>query len=155
MKLRKLATGEAVEAEIASLEPSDYKRIKNSKRFEFDWKEESGKAAYKIFLRDTEEIMGVMALMDIPLELRIHLDLIEVAKEQVGKNKQVDGIAGCLIAFACQQAFSRGYGGFVSLQPKTKLIKHYMQQYGFRQYGRLLGIDFEGARDLISKYLDA
>ena len=48
----------------------------------------------------------------------------------------------------------RGYFGFVSVQPKTRLIDLYQNKYGFRQYGRLLAIEQEASRFLINNYLD-
>ena len=63
-----------------------------------------------------------MSLIDYPEEYRIHLNLIEIQSKNQGKNKKIDRIAGCLIAFACELSFARGYYGFVSLQPKTRLI---------------------------------
>lgn len=42
---------------------------------------------------------------------------------------------------------------FVSLEPKTLLIDHYQAKYGFRQYGRYLGIEGPASQTLINKYL--
>jgi len=95
-----------------------------------------------------------MSLIDYPEEYRIHLNLIEVSSSNIGKSKKIENIAGCLIAFACQLAFMRGYAGFVSLQPKTRLISLYQNKYGFRQYGRLLAVEQSSARLLINNYLD-
>ncbi len=81
------------------------------------------------------------------------INLIEVTRSNVGKVKKLDNIAGCLIAYACSIAFKKGYGGFVSLLPKTKLIDLYQNKYGFRQYGRLLAVEFESSKYLVDKYL--
>jgi hypothetical protein len=70
-----------------------------------------------------------------------------------GRTKEIDYIAGCLLAFACELAFERGYFGFVSLQPKTQLIDLYQNRYGFPQYGRLLAVEQASAKQLIDKYL--
>ena len=93
-------------------------------------------------------------MRDYPEEYRIHIKLIEIGSLNVGQGKRIENIAGSLIAFACKIAFSRGYFGFVSLQPKTRLIKLYQDKYGFRQYGRLLAVEQTSSRTLISKYLD-
>lgn len=95
-----------------------------------------------------------MHLKDYPQELRIEIKLLEVRKEMVGRKKTVTGIAGCLIAFACEQAFKKGYRGFVSLVPKTHLIAHYITKYGFSQYGRQLAIEGVKANQLIEQYLE-
>ena len=54
-----------------------------------------------------------MSLVDYPDEYRIHINLIEIGKDNRGKQKEIEHIAGCLIAFACQIAFDKNYFGFV------------------------------------------
>ncbi|MCB9052694.1 MAG: hypothetical protein H6556_24925 [Lewinellaceae bacterium] len=130
------------------------KIIKNDKGFRFDWDKEKGNEVYKLYiLGEEEQILGIVSLIDMQEELRIHLNLIEVSRKHVGKLKRLDNIAGCLIAFACSIAFKRNYGGFVSLLPKTELIDLYQDKYGFRQYGRLLAVEFESSKLLIEKYI--
>ncbi|MEZ5045137.1 MAG: hypothetical protein R2828_34905 [Saprospiraceae bacterium] len=155
MFLENIETGEELEAEIAMLKPEDLNRIKKEKQFLFDWKSEYDKheLLFKISLKEGDEILGIMCLIDIPEELRIHIELVEVKIDQTGKNKKIDRIAGGLIAFACEESFKRRYGGFVSLLPKTKLIKHYIGKYGFSQYGRLLAIEGHTSKLLLHKYL--
>ena len=72
-----------------------------------------------------DNILGVISLIDYPEEYRVYLNLLEVGKPNRGKHKQIDSIAGCLIAFAASIAIKRGYFGFVSLEPKTALIELY------------------------------
>ena len=48
---------------------------------------------------------------------------------------------------------SKGYGGFVSLIPKTQLID-YRSIYGFEQYGRQMAVFYERSQAIIKKYLD-
>ena len=125
-------------------------------RFLFDWEleKDQGFDLYKLYLTESGLIVGLMSLLDIPEEFRIHLNLIESSKENIGKEKQMDRIPGVLIAFACELAFRKGYGGFVSLVPKTKLIDHYRNKYGFQQYGRMLATEGENSFQLIVKYLE-
>ncbi|SEQ59607.1 hypothetical protein [Neolewinella agarilytica] len=154
MPLKKISTGESLPSIISRVVNDDYVLIDKSGEFSFDWTAESGNEVFKIYLKDKQEnILGLLSLMDYPEEYRIHLNLIEVGKSNVGKKKTIDNIAGCLIAVACKIAFDRDYFGFVSLKPKTKLISLYQEVYGFRQYGRLLGIEGEGSNQLIKKYL--
>lgn len=98
-------------------------------------------------------ILGLISLVDYPEEYRIHLNLIEVGMKNIGKNKEIENIAGFLIAFACQIAFDKDYFGFVSLKPKTHLIDLYQKKYGFRQYGILLAVEQHSSIVLINKYL--
>ncbi len=150
-----LKSGKTLKSIIEKVMDSNYQLVKSSKQFIFDWKLESKNEVYKIYLLGKEkEILGMMSLKDHPQEYRIHLNLIEIQAKNQGKGKKIDHIAGCLIAFACQLSFARGYFGFVSLQPKTKLISLYQKKYGFRQYGRLLGVEQASANYLIQKYLN-
>lgn len=155
MPLKNKNTGKALQSLIEKVIESDYDWIESSKEYTFDWKEEKKNEVYKIYLLGKEkEILGMMSIIDYPEEYRIHLNLIEIGATNIGKNKEIENIAGCLIAFACELAFMRGYFGFVSLQPKTRLIDLYQNKYGFRQYGRLLGVEQEASRNLINKYLE-
>lgn len=154
MKITRKESGELITVVIGELTTADIAKIRRSKEFVFDWELEQATELYKLYLKDDEsQILGLLSLKDYPEELRIHINLIEVIKSQVGKTKTLDHIAGCLIAYACALAFSRGYEGFVSLQPKTRLIDLYQDKYGFRQYGRLLAVEYEISKQLIDKYI--
>ncbi|MEL6842068.1 MAG: hypothetical protein AAFP02_02550 [Bacteroidota bacterium] len=96
----------------------------------------------------------MMSLIDLPQEYRIHLNLLEVGKSNQGKEKEIAHIAACLISFAAECAFKRGYFGFVSLEPKTVLIEHYKRKYGFQQYGRYLALEGADSQTLIETYLE-
>ncbi|MDP4820440.1 MAG: hypothetical protein NWR67_05510, partial [Saprospiraceae bacterium] len=74
-------------------------------------------------------------------------------RDNKGKKKKIERIAGCLLAFAVQISFEHGYSGFISLVPKTKLIDLYVEKYGFSQYGRQLVIEGKEAIKLVQKYL--
>ncbi len=155
MKLLYRKTKEEFEAEILELEEDDYKKIKKSKQFEFDWAKEKENHVFKIVKLEEEdgEILGLLSVINIPDELRIHVNLIENSNDNKGKTKKVDRVAGCLLAFAVQMSFEKGYLGFTSLIPKTELIGLYVNKYGFSQYGRQLAIEQQDAIKLIQKYL--
>ena len=155
MKLLDKEAGKYRTANIEEVSEKDYSNIAKDKGFSFNWNTEKKYEVYKIFLIEKEDIiLGLLSLIDIPHEYRIHLNLLEIRLEHQGKDKQIDLIAGCLIAFAAETALKRGYYGFVSLMPKTKLIDLYQDKYGFRQYGRFLGIEGQASQKLIEKYLD-
>jgi hypothetical protein len=154
IKVLKIGTGKEVGATISRLEKNDLNEIKKRDVFDFDWSKKLSYQVYKIYLTEDEKILGLIALEDIPAELRIHIDLIESSSENVGKNKKIDRVPGSLIAFACELSFKKGYEGFVSLIPKTALIDHYINKYGFRQFGRQLALEGRSAGLLIIKYLD-
>lgn len=147
-------SGDKYEAIINEMLPDDYAEVRKDKGFIFNWETEQTNKVYKICLKEDESrILGLLSLIDYPEEFRIHINLVEVSRINVGKIKKLENIAGCLIAFACLIAFKRGYGGFVSLLPKTELIDLYQDKYGFRQYGRLLAVEFESSKNLIDKYI--
>lgn len=156
VKLKRILTGEEPDAAIEELSLNDLRQIAREKHFSFDWQleKDQGLDLYKLYLEETDQIVGLMSLNDIPEEFRVHLNLIESSKENIGKEKQLDCIPGVLIAFACELAFRRGYDGFVSLVPKTKLIDHYKRKYGFEQYGRMLATEGANSMSLIIKYLE-
>jgi len=153
MKLFDKQLQEEFDAEILELEEKDFKIIQQSKQFEFDWTRENDKHVLKIVKLDQPEILGLLSITNLPEELRIHINLIENSNKNKGKAKQIDRIAGCLIAFAAQTSFEKGYMGFTSLVPKTVLIELYVKKYGFSQYGRQLAIEGKEAMNLIKKYL--
>lgn len=154
MKLKNVKKRSLEEAKIHQISEEDYHAIKESPQFKFNWNVERGNSVYKIVLTDDRQnILGLMSLVDVSKEQRIHIRLIEVSIKNVGKGKQYDYIAGCLLAYACQLAFERSYDGFVSLVPKTALIALYCSKYGFTQYGRELALSPSSSLALIKKYL--
>ena len=156
MWLRDVKNNSRVKAKISRVSYHDYMLINESGQFFFNWEYESELSfdLYKLCLIDSkDEILGLMSLQDIRDELRIHINLIEISKNNIGKNKQYDRIAGCLLAHAVRLSFSRSYDGFISLLPKTVLIDHYCEKYGFEQFGRQLGLGYAASLNLIKTYL--
>ncbi len=62
-----------------------------------------------------------MSLADRQVDFAIEIRLLASSLENVGKTKQYQRIALCLIAFACRKAFEAGCGVYVCLKPKTEL----------------------------------
>ncbi len=92
--------------------------------------------------------------MDIPAEYRMEIKLLASARENVGDGKEYEGIAGCLIGFACRESVKR-YGDLacVSLMPKTELQEHYRRKYGMIDAGHQLCVEGLSLIKLINKYL--
>lgn len=153
MKLIDTKTGKKLDATIEKLIKSAIKKLKGNKKFTFDWSLEIENDVYKINLIDEEEILGLVSIIDYPEEFRLHINLIESSKEHREKKKLLDNIPGCLIAFVCQLSFERGYEGFVSLVPKTELVKYYKERYGFEQMGNQMAVYYELSNSIIEKYL--
>lgn len=153
MKLLMVTTGEKVEATIERLSVQEIRELKGCKKFLFNWSTEIENEVYRVNLVGDQEILGLISLIDVLEELRIHINLIESSKENKGNTKQYDHIPGCLIAFACRMAFEKGYDGFVSLIPKTKLIDYYRNKFGFFSVGTHMAVFNASAQEIIIKYL--
>ncbi|HVI44352.1 MAG TPA: hypothetical protein VM802_05765 [Chitinophaga sp.] len=136
MEVEDSKTGGRYEIMIERLTLNDFKIVKKDKiRFDsFNWSKYREQEVYKLRLTECQEILGLMCLNEFPPETGINaleIELLEVSVENRGNNKRLQGIAGCLIAFACREAFNRGYKGWVFLIPKSELIEHYSKAYGF------------------------
>ncbi|MEM7660468.1 MAG: hypothetical protein AAF399_30475 [Bacteroidota bacterium] len=140
---------------VVAVELEGYERIEHSGQFLFNWMLEKKHLVYKLVrVGDASEleIHGLIALLDVPAEFRIHIQLIESANDNKSPHKKMDRVAGCLLSFAVQLAFEKGYNGFTSLLPKTQLISLYVEKYGFTQYGRQLAIEGKALIHLIQQY---
>lgn len=145
-------TGDFVRVQVLPVEDGDYRRL-TKKRFFFDWKAERGYEVYKLVTRGSGNILGLVSIDQIPNEWRIHIRLLAVSRENIGKNKEFHGIAGCLLAFVSKLALrNHGELACVSLKPKTALVKHYMQEFGMNRTGMTLSLEFQGILDLLKKH---
>jgi len=152
MKLIETKTGNKIEGEIEKISDRELKKFKKHKNFSFDWSVESNNQVFKIILKEKEEVLGIVSVIDISEELRLHINLIEASKEYRGKNKPIQNIVGCMIAYVCQMSFIKGYEGFVSLTPKTRLVNYYRDKYGFQEMGNQMAVFYEISNSIILKY---
>jgi len=152
MYVTEIQTGLKHEVSILEAEDKDYKILTKS-RFFFNWKDQkTSSTVYKLVKKD-DNILGAMALLYIPQENRIEISLLAVSKENKGTGKIYENIAGCLIAYACEQAlFSYGELACISLIPKTELKSYYMSKYGMLDAGWQLFVEGKYLLSLIQKY---
>lgn len=143
-------TGKKEKVRISQSNSSELQKLKS---FNFEWSKESKFEVYKLSLISNSQILGLLSIERVIGELRIEIRLLEISTENIGKNKLYDRVAGILIAFACKESFKNGFYGFVSLIPKTELIKHYIEKYGFQQFGRHLAIEMQASELLMNRYL--
>lgn len=166
VKLMDVVVGKLIEAVIEPLTTKDFALIRKSKdRFDkLDWSKYMGKEVYKLRLKENDLIVGQVCLIEHqdPAIDAMEIELLEVSAENIGTGKSLDYIGGCLIAFACRESFKRGHQGCVFLVPKTSLIDHYVNKYGFR-YERIKTADRPngimvhydtGARRIIKEFID-
>lgn len=143
-------TGKKEKVRISQPNSSELQKLKS---FNFNWSKESKFEVYKLSLISNDQILGLLSIERVIEELRIEIRLLEISTENIGKNKLYDHVAGILIAFACKESFKNGFYGFVSLIPKTELVKHYITKYGFQQFGRHLAIEMQASELLMNRYL--
>jgi hypothetical protein len=154
MVIVELATGQELTVAISPVENKDFRQI-TKKRYSFDWKMERGVAdMFKLTIANRSDILGLVSVMDFPVELRLQIRLICASKENIGQGKQYAGIVGCLIAFVGNLALKRFSGlACISLLPKTELRVHYKREYGMVDGGPQLYLDGARLQALVNKYL--
>ncbi|MCA6363316.1 MAG: hypothetical protein IM638_09775 [Bacteroidetes bacterium] len=156
MRLIDLATNEFIPGEITLLSAKELKELRGNRAFEFKWREEAKYEIYKLSRTDTAEILGLMSVVNSPESFAVQIRLLETGKPNVGAEKKIDGIAGCLIAWACRLSIKRGFDGWVKLVAKTRLIRHYVTKYRMIQIGKsqVCAIEQDEAISLIYEYLE-
>jgi len=93
-----------------------------------------------------------MSLVDRPEDFAIEIRLIAVSKDNKGKERRYDRIAGSMIAFACKESFAAGYNGFICLKPKTLIKDHYKEKYNLQSTKLFLVSEGTNSLDLIKAY---
>jgi len=154
MAIIEVATSRKLKASVTPLANADFKQI-TKKRCFFDWKKEKGVSdLFKLTLQGKSEILGLLALIDFPQEFRVQIHLLCVSRENLGKEKKYEGIAGSLIAFAGRVAITKYFEqACVSLLPKTELRSYYKNKYGMMDGGPQLFLEGGKLQELIKKYL--
>lgn len=153
MKISEVKTGFVKEVQVLQVQDEELKHF-TSKKYFFTWKKEQGKAAFfKLCLKGDEVALGLIALVDHPTDYRFEIKLLACSRENFGKDKIYDGIAGCLIGFACKEAVKKfGNKACVSLLPKTVLREHYKAKYGFLDGGHHLFVEGTSLLHLLNEY---
>jgi hypothetical protein len=151
-----LQNGNVLSVRIELIQKEDLSKIKSNKGFNFDWQKEKDVEIYKLFNTENDEILGLLSVADRSETLVVEIRLLESVATNVGKNKRVEGVAGCLIAWACRLSFIKGYDGWVMLTAKTALIKYYCEKYGMKQIGKsqVCVIEQDQSYKLIQYYLE-
>ena len=154
MHITELISNEHKLAYIREVEDSDFKQI-TVKRFMFNWKKLKNECKiYKLTLTDSDDILGLIALIDYPQEERTEIKLLTSSAENIGKKKLYDRILGCLIAFAGKEAIKK-FKKYpcLSLVPKTELRQHYIKKYKMTDAGWQLYLEDTSLLYLIKEYL--
>ncbi|SDE65201.1 hypothetical protein SAMN05216464_10899 [Mucilaginibacter pineti] len=145
-------TGEEVRVSITKIDAKEIALINKSKRFDFNWNKEKANSVYKLTGEGIQEPLGLISLIERPDDLAMEIRLIAVSKDNKGKERKYERIAGCMIAFACKEAFTVGYQGFICLKPKTLISDHYKEKYNLISTKLFLISEGKNSLDLIHKY---
>ena len=152
MLITETSSGKKHKVEITSVESDDYKALVKERCF-FDWRIERKYEVYKLCLEGSSDVLGLISLERIPGEWRLHIRLLTVSRENKGKEKKYDKIAGNLIAYAAKIAVTE-YAELacVSLRPKSQIAKHYVSKYQMSSSGLTLSIEVPEILNLINLY---
>jgi len=147
-----VSTNALHQIEILPILDTDFNAL-SINRYAFNWKEEKNQEVYKLVLKGQIDILGLVSIERIPEEWRIHIRLLCVAKENVGKTKKFENVAGNLIAFVSKIAVSDfAERACISLKPKTSIAHYYMEKYNMNLTGATLSIEVPEILDLITEY---
>ena len=147
-----MENGEKCKIAIDEVVKSDFKTITKKKYF-FDWSIEKANELYKLMIEGNPKILGLISLERIPEELRVHIRLLSVSRENMGKAKKYEYVAANLLTFASKIAVTE-FAEFacVSLRPKAQIAQHYKDKYGMNLTGATLSLELNGILNLINKY---
>jgi hypothetical protein len=152
MKIIDISTGKKHFVNILPVEIDEFKTLRKDRYF-FDWTIEKNQEVYKLQMKGSSDILGLISIERIPQEWRIHIRLLTVSKENKGNEKRFDKIAGNLIAHVAKIAI-REFGELacISLRPKSQIAQHYIDKYNMNITGRTLSIEVPEIIDLINLY---
>ncbi len=148
------STGEKQSVTITKIDATEISQINKTKSFDFNWVKEKPFNVYKLTVEGKEEPIGLLSLNERLEDYALEIRLLASSKENVGKVQKYSRIAGCMIAFACKEAFKLGFDGFVCLKPKTKLSLHYIQKYRLSPTKLYLITEGENSLKLIKEYYE-
>ncbi len=152
MTIIDVSTGDRIQVNVMPVENADYKFL-TSQRYFFNWKEEKGYEVYKLVIKDTNDILGLISIERIPQEWRIHIRLLTVSTENRGRAKKYERIAGNLIAHVAKIAVELfGEMACISLKPKTTIRQHYIDTYNMKLTGKVLSLEVPELLNLINQY---
>ena len=129
------------------------KQLKND-GWKFDWEKSFGAVSQKIAYFDKDKIQGLVEFEEVPSSRYNIIYRLELAPENIGKNKKIDNVAGALFAYVAKDSLDAGFDGFVVFDSKTILKDHYVKKYGAKiLYGNRLYFDTKASKALVNQYL--
>lgn len=152
MNIIEISSGKSFQVEVMPVESTDFKTLAKQRYF-FNWKEEKSNEVYKLIINGSQDILGLISIERIPDEWRVHIRLLTVSKENVGRTKKYDKIAGNLITHVAKIAISEyGEMACISLKPKSKIRQYYIDKYKMNLTGMTLSLEVPEILNLINQY---
>lgn len=144
--------GQKHQIQINTIESNDFELLTRQRYF-FNWELEQDYELYKLNKKNESDILGLISFYKIPEEWRIHIRLLTVSVENVGKEKKYELIAANLITHVAKIAL-REYAELacVSLKPKGQIAQHYIDTYDMNITGATLSIELTEILNLIKTY---
>lgn len=153
--IENVVTGDSFATNISLVSKTDIEKINKKSGWNFNWKIEflqPQRDVYKLTIVNNQSIIQGLLCVQIMSD-HVYMHLLENAPFNRGSTKVYSGVAGNLVAFACQLSFQRGHEGNVSFLSKTSLIEHYQNTLGAVHVGgRLMIIESRAATGLINRY---
>ncbi len=121
----------------------------------FDWSipHSNGYEIYELLIKGSDECQGLIALKHIRDQLYTHVDVVESAPQNRGKNGKYQGVGAHLFAIACKLSWDVGNEGFVQFKAKTDLVGHYRETLKAKNIdAQNMYIDSHAALNLIKTY---
>ena len=121
----------------------------------FDWSipHANGYEIYELLIKGSDECQGLIALKHIRDQLYTHVDVVESAPQNRGKNGKYQGVGAHLFAIACKLSWDVGNEGFVQFKAKTDLVEHYRETLNAKNIdAQNMYIDSHAALNLIKTY---
>lgn len=150
-----LETGRRLSAEVHLVSQGDLGSIGTGWTLG-DWAEHARTyETYKLVATEhPDEILGMMSIVrEVGF---VEVVLIESTPDNVGRKKRIRGVPGQLLAYAAELSDRIGNDGFVRLVAKTKLIDHYVREYGFERFGstQIMILNTAAAADLVRTFFE-
>ncbi|WP_442588451.1 hypothetical protein ACSBL2_20635 [Pedobacter sp. AW31-3R] len=152
MYIKDTTTEDKIQAKISKIDAKEIASINRTKRFDFNWNAEKLNNVYQLIAEGVSEPLGLMSLVERPEDFAIEIHLIAVSRDNKGKQRKYERIAGNMIAFACKEAFAAGYDGYICLKPKTLISDHYKEKYNLQSTKLFLVSEGKNSLDLIKEY---
>jgi hypothetical protein len=161
-----VSSGEKVAARIVKPGKLVLPSINNGWRFNFyKHARKKGCEAYVLVCDDSPDVIEGCLVFQMKNSTEPYMAFVEVAPHNKGKQKALDNVAGCLIAFACQLSFTYGkdhFCGWLAFDVKEhrkedeeKLMAVYCIKYGALRWGETtMFIPPENGKNLIAKFLN-